>query len=563
MTPNSLYLGDNLPVLRGFPDESVDLIYLDPPFNSKRDYNYVFRSEAGADDTAHVKAFSDTWSFEGAAQAHHELLALAEPVSMLMGGLRETFGETSLLGYLSVMALRLRELRRVLKPTGSLYLHCDETASHYLKLVLDAVFGQGSVLNELVWKRTFAHAAPNRWGRVHDLILFCRRGRRHNWNNPTQTHDAGYVEAKYRHRDERGRYRLVVLTAPGVTAEGASGQAWRGYDPSAAGRHWAVPQDLLSEVGGPDAAARLSLHEQLDLLESEGLIRWPTRPRSGAGVPECKRYLREGAPVQDVITDIPPINSQAAERLGYPTQKPLALLERIIAASSNPGDLVLDPFCGCGTAVAAAEKLGRQWVGIDITPLAITLIRKRMMEHFPDAYPDPKSIPVHGLPEDVAGARMLAIQDRYAFEQWALQLLGAAPAGGGERKKRGADRGIDGIVTWLDGRDKLQRCLISVKSGHVTVSQVRDLVGTVQREGAAMGVLITLESPTGPMLREAAGAGRYSPEGLVLLKDFPRIQVLTVDQLLEGPGPDLPRWRSSPHKEARVIDRDEQPDLGM
>jgi len=548
MTPNSLYLGDNLQVLREhFPDESVDLVYLDPPFNSKRDYNYVFRSEVGIDDTAHIKAFSDTWSFEGASEAYHELIDLAEPVSLLLGGLHQAFGPTSLLGYLSVMALRLRELRRVLKPTGSLYLHCDETVSHYLKMVMDALLGPESFRTEVIWQRTNVHSDSRFWSDVRDSILVFSRSPKLIWNPQYVSHGEDYIRSKYRYVDTDGRrYRLDNMTSPNPRPNMM--YEWRGH-------------------ASPPYGWRYS-RETMQRLHDEGRIWYPD---STSKRPQLKRYLDEqrGLLLGNVWTDIPPINSRAAERLGYPTQKPLALLERIVAASSNPGDLVLDPFCGCGTAVAAAQKLGRRWVGIDITPLAITLIRKRMMEHFPEEFRNPRSIPVHGLPVDVAGARMLAEQDRYAFEQWAIQLVGAAPAGAPSSrrdsglqpvaKKRGADRGIDGVVTWLDGKDKVQRCLISVKSGHVNVSQVRDLVGTVQREGAAIGVLVTLEQPTGPMLTEAADAGRYKPEGFATMtKDFPRIQVVTVDQLLDGPGADLPRWRSSPHKEARAIETDVQ-----
>jgi len=553
MTPNSLYLGDNLQVLREhFPDESVDLVYLDPPFNSKRDYNYVFRSEAGADDTAHIKAFSDTWSFEGASEAYHELIDLAEPVSLLLGGLHQAFGPTSLLGYLSVMALRLRELRRVLKPTGSLYLHCDPTASHYLKLLLDATFGRDRFLNEVTWRRTSSHGdSTRRYGWVADSILVYANGPRYTFSMQFGPYSQEYVDTFYVHHDPDGRrWRRGDLRSPNPRPNlmyDYTASNGRTYKPHPNG--WAVTE------------------ERMRALDKAGRLHFPAKED---GRIQLKRYLDEqpGQPVGCVWDDISPIHALTAERLGYPTQKPLALLERIVAASSNPGDLVLDPFCGCGTAVAAAQKLGRRWVGIDITPLAITLIRKRMMEHFPEEFPDPRSIPVHGLPVDVAGARMLAEQDRYAFEQWAIQLVGAAPAAGpspagrglGEgAKKRGADRGIDGVVTWIDGLDKVQRCLISVKSGHVNVSQVRDLVGTVQREGAAMGVLATLEPPTGPMLTEAADAGRYKPEGFATMtKDYPRIQVVTVDQLLDGPGADLPRWRSSPHKEARAIETDEQ-----
>ena len=532
MTPNTLYLGDNLTVMRSFPDECVDLIYLDPPFNSKRDYNMVFRSDATPDNTAQIKAFADTWSFEGGSDAYFELAHLGEPVSCILQGLRDAFGETALLGYLSVMALRLREMHRLLKPTGSLYLHCDETASHYLKLVLDALLGPQSFRTEIIWQRTNVHSDSKFWSDVRDGILVYAKSRDAVWNSQYAPFSAEHLKSKYRYLDPDGRrFTLSDMRSPNPRPNLM--YEWRGHQPHPNG--WAYSLETMQR------------------LHDEGRIWYPDDKRKR---PRLKRYLDDqpGVLLGNVWTDIHPINARAAERLGYPTQKPLALLERIISASSNPGDLVLDPFCGCGTAVAAAQKLGRKWVGIDITPLAISLIRKRMFEHFPDAFPDPKSITVEGLPLDVAGAQMLADQDRYAFENWALQLVGAAPAA----KKKGADRGIDGEFTWVDGKGDVQRCIISVKSGSTSVAHVRDLVGTVQRERAAMGLLVTLHQPTGPMLNEAAGAGRYRPEGLNTEKEFQRIQVVTIESLLDGPGPDLPRWRENPYKTARAIETVEQ-----
>jgi site-specific DNA-methyltransferase (adenine-specific) len=294
----------------------------------------------------------------------------------------------------------------------------------------------------------------------------------------------------------------------------------------------------------------------MDRLAEEGRLVFSAR-----GFPRLKLYLDEmpGTPCDDIWMDISPINSQAAERLGYPTQKPMALLERIIAASSNEGDLVLDPFCGCGTAVVAAQKLGRRWIGIDITTLAVSLIKRRLLEHFPDVFPKADSISVEGFPADVAGARVLAETDRYAFQFWTLTMIGASPAGG--RAKKGADKGIDGEFSWRDASDSLCRGLVSVKSGHITVNQVRDLVGTMQREKAELGIFATLEEPSKPMRNEAAGAGRYSIPGIP--KDFPRVQILTVDELLTGRDPDVPRWRLNPFRQAQEIAKDQQVALDM
>jgi len=546
MTENTLYFGDNLQVLRAhFPDACVDLIYLDPPFNSKRNYNVVFNAAATSDDTAQAHAFSDTWSFEGAAEAFYEVTALNQPVSKLLEGLRQTFGDTSLLGYLSVMALRLIELHRVLRPTGSLYLHCDPTASHYLKLVLDALFGEARFVNEVTWRRTSSHNdSRKQFGWVSDTLLVYAKSPSYVFNVLYGPYSEDYVKTFYVHSDPDGRrWRRSDLRSPNprpnLTYDYVASNE-RLYRPHPNG--WAVSLERMKQ------------------LDAEGRLHFPAKE---GGRLQLKRYLDEqlGQPVGCVWDDIPPIHALTAERLGYPTQKPLALLERIIAASSNEGDLVLDPFCGCGTAVAAAQKLGRKWCGIDITTLAVSLIKRRLLEHFPDAFPAADAIPVVGFPADVAGARTLAETDRYAFEHWALTLIGAAPAGGGATKKKGADRGIDGEFTWRDEKDTLCRGLVSVKSGHVNVTHIRDLIGTMGREKADLGVYVCLEEPTKPMRTEAAGAGRYKVTGMP--KDFPRVQLVTVEDLLAGREPDVPRWRANPFREAQKIIKQEQETLSF
>jgi len=529
MQPNTLYFGDNLQVLRDhFPSESVDLVYRDPPFNSARNYNMVFSGAAGEDDTAQIQAFADTWSFEGAAEAFYEITATPAPVGKLLEGLRQAFGDTSLLGYLSVMALRLRELHRGLKPTGSLYLHCDPTASHYLKMVLDCIFGGENLRNEVTWKRTHAHGdSRRRFAWISDTILFYAASKATPFSTVYLPYSQEYIDKYYRHRDANGRrYQLVSLRSPNPRPNLV--YDYKGYKPHRNG--WAVSREKMAE------------------LDAQGRLYFPPNPD---GAIRELYFLDEmpGVVAGDIWTDIDPISAHAAERLGYPTQKPLALLERIILASSNPGDLILDPFCGCGTAVAAAQKLGRQWCGIDITTLAVSLIKKRLLEHFPEAFPSPDDIPVKGFPVDVAGARALAESDRHAFEHWSLTLLGAAPA---VAKKKGADHGIDGEFAWRDAADQQQRGLVSVKSGHVNVTHIRDLRGTMEREGAAMGLLVTLAEPTGPMRTEVAGAGRYQVEGLE--KSFPRLQIVTVAELLAGHEPDLPRWRLNPFKGAKAIE---------
>lgn len=526
MQANTLFFGDNLQVLREeVPGSSVDLVYLDPPFNSAATYNVLFKAPDGRATEASVEAFEDTWHWgDAAAQAYEEVLTgRHDKAATLLRAMRVALGENDMMAYLAMMAVRLVELRRVLKPTGSLYLHCDPTASHYLKLLLDGVFGPECFRNEIVWKRTHSHGGARRWGPIHDTIFFYAMSSRFTWNRTFQGYSEDYLTRFYRFSDERGRFRLVTLTGAGVR-HGDSGQAWRSVNPTAVGRHWAVPTGALARAYPEHDPKALTTQEKLELLDAAGLVAWPKR---AGGVPQQKRYADEnpGVPLQDVITDIRPLGKLDAERLGYPTQKPLALLERIIAASSNPGDVVLDPFCGCGTAVHAAEKLGRKWMGVDITHLAISLIERRLKDAFPAIAFD-----VKGTPKDLAGARNLAARDKHQFQWWAVSLVEAVPQGG---KKRGADRGIDGIRWVRTGPNKgdLERLIVSVKGGdNVSVRDVRDLVGTVQREGAAGGVLVTLATPTRDMLREAASHGFFE-YGLGRSR---KIMVKTVEELLRG-----------------------------
>jgi site-specific DNA-methyltransferase (adenine-specific) len=520
ITTNTLFYGDNLPILREYiASESVDLIYLDPPFNSNRTYNVLFKDESGREAEAQIEAFDDTWHWNPKTEeTYQELIAHAPArVATMIGALRQFIGTNQMMAYLVMMAARLVELHRVLKPTGSLYLHCDPAASHYLKVVLDTIFGPENFRNEIVWKRTSAHSSAKRFGPIHDILLFYTKSAVYIWNQQYIPYDESYTEQFYSHIDEKGRrFRLSDLTGAGIR-RGETGLQWRGVDVTKRGRHWMVPPS------------------ELDKLEAEGRIYWPKKGE----MPAYKRYLDEmpGVPLQDLFTDIQPISAQAAERLGYPTQKPLALLERIIQASSNPGDLVLDPFCGCGTTIAAAQKLGRRWIGIDITHLAIALQKYRLKEMFPDV-----RFQVIGEPQDVAGARQLAQDDRYQFQWWALSLVRAKPLGGQEGRKagkKGSDKGIDGVINFIDdasGRPK--RVLVQVKSGHVKSGDVRDLRGVVEREGAAIGLLLTLEEPTREMEQEATVAGFYRSPGWQ--QDYPRIQILTIADLLRGLGPKMP-----------------------
>lgn len=526
---NHLYYGDNLRVLRDhIADTSVDLIYLDPPFNSNANYNVLFKSPAGTGSDAQIEAFEDSWHWNDTAEDAFDQVARSGHGATfeLLRAMRGFLGDNDMMAYLAMMAIRLIELHRVLKPTGSLYLHCDPTASHYLKLLLDSVFGADRYLNEIVWKRTSSHNSARRWGPIHDILLFYARSTGFVWNKVFGEYDVDYLQRYYRHIDDDGRrFRLSDLTGSG-TRNGESGRAWGGFDPTAHGRHWAIPTDVKEQF--PDQQ-QSSPHRWLDLFDSEGLV---ASSGEGTAWPHVRRYLdrAKGMAAQDMILDIPPLSARHAERLGYPTQKPVALLERIVAASSNEGDVVLDPFCGCGTAVHAAQKLGRHWIGIDVTHLAISLIEKRMQAAFPSA-----SFTVEGTPKDLASAEDLAARDKYQFQWWAVSMVDAVPYGG---KKKGADGGVDGLLYFKPDGKRTEKAIVSVKGGdHVGVTMIRDLHSAMVREKAPIGIFVTRVAPTRPMLTEATAVGRFE-DGFG--RTFPRLQILTIADLFAGRKPDLP-----------------------
>lgn len=505
---NHLYYGDNLDVLRRYiENESVDLVYLDPPFKSNQDYNVLFAEKDGTAAASQFKAFEDTWEWnQASAQAYEEIVETGGKVSQVIQSFRGFLGTNDLLAYLTMMAPRLVELHRVLKPTGSIYLHCDPTASHYLKLLMDAVFGPSYFRNEVIWKRTSGHSDARRYGQVHDVLLYFGKSETPNWNKMYQPYDDAYVRQYYRYSDPDGRkWMSADLGAAGLQGGGYD-YIWKGVR-----RVWRCPEETTRH------------------LENQGRIFYTKN-----GIPRLKRYLDQskGMPVQDVLTDIEALRSWHAEKLGYPTQKPEALLERIIKASSNEGEIVLDPFCGCGTAVAVAGKLKRQWIGIDITHLAIGLIKHRLRDAFGDGIA--QTYQVVGEPVSLPDAAELAKEDPFQFQWWALGLVGARRTD----KTRGADQGVDGRLYFHDepagGKTKL--IVLSVKSGHVTVKDVRDLRGVMEREKARIGVVLTLEEPTRPMKTEAASAGFYkSPWGT-----HPRLQILTIAELLHGKKLDYP-----------------------
>jgi DNA modification methylase len=513
---NFLYYGDNLDILKRYiEDEIVDLVYLDPPFKSQQDYNVLFAERNGSQAAAQIKAFEDTWHWDQvAARAYEEVVVSGGRVAETMEALKKLLDSSDMMAYLSMMAPRLIELKRVMKQTASIYLHCDPTASHYLKVLMDGIFGPENFQNEIVWKRTSSHSGEGevkRFGRVHDTILFYSRNERFLFNRQYQPYDEKYLTNFYKFKDSDGRrYRLGDLTGAGIR-KGETGQSWMGINPTEKGRHWMRPPSDLEE------------------LNRQGRIIWPKKE---GGVPAYKRYLdeMEGVLLQDIWTDLRPISSQATERLGYPTQKPESLLDRIICVSSKEGDLVLDPFCGCGTTVSVAEKLGRRWIGIDVTHLAITLMRHRLK----DAFGDNVKYKVIGEPVSLPDAETLAQQDPYQFQWWALGLVGARPV----EQKKGADKGIDGrLYFFVEG--KAEQIIFSVKAGNITSAHVRDLHGVVDREKAAIGVLISLNSPTQQMRAEAADAGFYASRELGSPK-YPKVQLLTIEELLNGKKIDCP-----------------------
>jgi DNA modification methylase len=538
---NRLYYGVNLDVLRRHvDDESVNLVYLDPPFNSNASCNVLFAEHDGTEAASQIKAFEDTWKWDqNAARACVDMIEAGGKVSQAMHAFRTFLGDSDMMAYLAMMAPRLVELRRVLKPTGSIYLHCDPTASHYLKMLLDAVFGPASFRTEIIWKRSSAHSDTKQGrkihGHIHDVLLFYAKGKDWTWSDVYTAYADSYVGRDYRLTEEGSgrRFRRGDLTAarPG----GDTQYEWRVKKRARVKERWVADLDeehLHPSPGWEYKAVRpykgrywAYSKQNMRQFALDGRLR-----HTFDGTPEYKRYLDDmpGVALQDIWTDILPIGAGTAERLGYPTQKPEALLERMILTSSDAGDTVLDPFCGCGTAIAAAQKLKRHWIGIDITSLAITSLAITLIRHrLSDTFSGRAKYEVVGEPVSLPDAAKLAQDDPYQCQWWALGLVGARPVEG----KRGADQGIDGRIYFHEGAsEKTKQVILSVKAGHVTVSQVRDLRGVLDREKAEIGVLLCMEDPTAPMRKEAASAGFYkSPWG-----QHPRLQILTIENLLAG-----------------------------
>ena len=547
MAENLLYYGDNLDILRRYvKDETVDLVYLDPPFNSDQNYNVLFAEHNGSRSSAQIHAFEDTWRWDqAAAEAYDEITTstqVPQRVSMALQSFRNFLGDSDMTAYLCMMAPRLLELHRVLKPTGSIYLHCDPTASHYLKMLMDSIFAPQNFRTEIIWKRSSAHSdtkqGRKQHGRIHNVILFYTVGPEWKWNPVYSAYDREYTSAEYRHvSSDSRRYKETDCTAakPGGDTE----FIWRVKRRTGSGERWQADTDdefktplaTFEYKGVRPYSGRYWAYSRRNLIEFWKADRLVHR---STGMPRLIQFVDEmpGISSQDLWIDIPPELGKA--NLGYPTQKPQALLERIISASSREGDVVLDPFCGCGTAVIAAERLKRKWIGIDITHLAITLIKHRLRDSFGEAV----QYKVVGEPVSLPDAETLAAEDPYQFQWWALGLDGARPA----EQKKGADKGIDGRRFFNDeAGGKTKQIIYSVKAGHLTPAHIRDLRGVLDRENAAIGVLICMEEPTQQMRAEAASAGFYDSPGWH--KKYPKLQILSIAELLQGKRVECPPSR--------------------
>ena len=518
---NRLYYGDCLTIMRDHMKlGSVDLIYLDPPFNSNREYNAIYKDETGNPLPDQIEAFCDLWELDEErerALRHMPILMREAGIDdnavdfwrLWTSALRNT--QPRLLAYLSYMVERLIPMKGILKPAGSVYLHCDPTASHYIKVMMDAIFGHENFRNEIIWKRTSAHSSAKRYGPVHDVLLFYSKSDKFAWNKQYQPHTPEYLASHYRNQDVQGRhYTRSDLTAAGVR-KGSSGQVWRGFDPTAKGNHWKFTID------------------NLERLDQEGRIYWP---KKATAWPRYIRYLDEvqGTALQDVWTDISPVNAKASDRLGYNTQKPTPLLSRIIEASTDPGNVVFDPFCGCATTLEAAHHLGRKWIGIDIAIHAIKRVAKiRLQDKL--GLVEGKDFKIDGVPRTLEGAHDLWERDKYHYQKWAVEEVN-----GFVTTKRTADGGVDGRLYFdAPDYDALQSMAIEVKGGkNVGIRVLRELRGVLDDDAALMAGLIIHEPLNKTKERNfrqfMASAGDLDVLGV----KYPKMQILTASEILEG-----------------------------
>jgi site-specific DNA-methyltransferase (adenine-specific) len=519
---NELHFGDNLDVLRSMSSANVDLIYLDPPFNSNVAYNLLYGTKRGGASRAQSHAFEDTWKWNRAAQrAIDETAARHMQAGDLLDAFQKVFPESNMLAYLAMMAVRLVEMRRVLKDTGSIYLHCDPTASHYLKVLLDAIFGPTAFRNEIVWLRSknpkgSQHAITKYSPHTDSLLYYAKTSDAPFYEEEIRIPvTSGDLAAKYDRIDERGRYADGPILRSATMGERPNlVYEYKGFTPGPYG--WRVDLKRLKEI---DAAGNLV---------------WT---RTGAPRRKLRPADDRGDPVGNFWGDIAPVNSQAREREGYSTQKPLDLLRRIIRASSKPGDTILDPFCGCGTTIEAAQELKRKWIGIDVTYLAIHVIERRLVKVFGAKIND--TYKLFGRPKDADDARALAARDWLEFQKWAVFALGGLP-----KDKPGPDGGIDGIIRYHRvGIEQPNRAVVSVKGGmNVGVDAIHKLKSVVQREKAEIGILVCINPPSRGMVNEAASEEDVGPRS----HRVPKLQIVTVEQLFDRHPIELPGMIDQP-----------------
>jgi DNA modification methylase len=539
---NHLYYGDNLTRMRTMPRYSVDLIYLDPPFNSQQSYNLLYKTLTGKPVPEQAEAFCDTWDMD----AQKEALARSMPVLMReygvddyyvqfwnlwMQALRRT--QPHLLAYLIYMVERLLHMKVILKPTGSIYLHCDPTASHYIKVMMDGIFGHRNFRNEIIWRRTNAHnKLSKQFGPIHDSILFYSASDNFYFNPGRTPYTKAYIEDRFTNSDVNGRYQMNYLTGP-QTRKGDSGKPWKGFDPTEHGRHWAIPKSLRKFLKTDGAG--MTTEECLDALFEQELIVFP---KKAGGQPMYKQYMGEGVPYQDIWAYQP--NSKGVlidesvcidedvkylededERLGYPTQKPIGLLRRIITSSSRPGDVVFDPFCGCGTTIYAAEETGREWIGCDIAILSIRLVRDVLSKRY--RLTESVHFEVDGIPASTEQAQELFKRSPFQFEHWIVERIGGFPT------KKTGDKGIDGRL-YFETKQGLKAMVLSVKGGKLRPTDVRDLIGVLAGEPSAeMAGFLSLQTPSKAMRDAAALAQQYEYQGV----RYDRVQFLTAAQIME------------------------------
>ena len=559
---NKLWYGDCLTVMRDhMAAQSVDLIYLDPPFNSNREYNAIYKTETGLPLPDQIEAFCDLWTLDEERERALRIMPVlmreagidddvAEFWKLWMNALRNT--QPRLLAYLSYMVERLLQMLTILKPTGSIYLHCDPTASHYIKALMDAIFGHENFRNEIVWRRTGSHNSLRTYGSIHDTILFYSASEKYRFNVQKRPYSLAHVKARYK-TDDTGRAKQItggnILTGSGISA-GESGKPWLGFNPTAKNRHWAIPKFLNNQL--PPEKSGAGVLDRLEALYAMGLI----EVKDGAQWPHPVRYLKDGdgQPYQDIWAyqpytggtlfgtkecidgDVMWPGPTSPERLGYKTQKPVGLLNRIISVSSNIGDVVFDPFCGCATTLEAAHNLSRKWIGIDIAIHAIKRVAKiRLQDRL--GLVEGKDFTVDGVPQNLEGARDLWTKDKYHFQKWAVEQVN-----GFVTTRRTVDGGIDGRLYFeIPRRRQLESVAIEVKGGkNVGINVVRELRGVLEREEASMAGLIIMDPLNVTKMRnfkrEMATAGDVTISGVY----YPRMQLLTVPEILEGRRFDTP-----------------------